>query len=234
MIRKVSVLVYRVRRALHRVGVRGIFREGVHRLGSIPAERRQRRRDRDFDRIHAVETAGIVHLYGLDIASENRELGTRYQATNPAVFRDLVAGLSIDYRDFVFVDFGSGKGRALILASEFPFRKIVGVEFSAELNEIARRNLESFRSGRPHCPEFELVCVDAVQYDIPDEPAVLYFYNPFDERVLRRVLARIRRSLEARWRPAFILTTGETSSAAIEDAGFAPRDRPGVFVWSSS
>jgi SAM-dependent methyltransferase len=230
--RAASVLVYRARRALRRHGVGGVAREGLHRLAAIPAQRRQRHRDRDFDRANAVDTAGIVHLGGLEIVSDNRELGTRYQPTNPDVFRTLVEALPIDHREFAFVDYGSGKGRALMLAAEFPFRRIVGVEFSPELTEIARRNLESFGRERRSSTEFELVCVDAVEYDIPDEPAVLYFYNPFAEQVLRRVLERIRASLQARERPAFIVTTGDTSRDAIEEAGFAALDRAGVYVWS--
>jgi SAM-dependent methyltransferase len=229
----VSVLLYRVRRAWRLRGPSGLGRETLHRLLSVRAGRRQRVRDKRFDRIHDVDTAGIVHLHALDIESENVELGVRYQPTNPDLFREIVQRLPIDYRDFVFVDFGSGKGRALMLASEFPFRRVVGVEFSAELNGVARRNLDSFRSERRRCEEAELVCMDAVHYEIPEEPAVLYFYNPFAEPVLRSVLARIRASLEARPRPAYVVTTGETSSAAIQEAGFTRLDHPGLYVWSS-
>jgi SAM-dependent methyltransferase len=229
----VPVFLHRMRRALRRRGVTGVFGEALHRFVAIRSGRRQRLRDRRFDREHGVDTARIVHLRALEIASENRELGVRYQATNPSLFRERMASLPIDYLDYVFVDFGSGKGRALMLASEFPFRRIVGVEFSAELTEIARRNLHSYRSELRRCENVELVCTDAVEYEIPDEPVVLYFYNPFDEPVLRRVLARIRASLDARPRPAFVVTTGETSGQAIEEAGFRPLEGTGVYAWAA-
>ena len=230
----VPVFLHRMRRALRRRGVTGVLREALQRLAAIRSGRRQRLRDRKFDREHGVDTARIVHLQALEIESDNRELGVRYQATNPDLFRERIADLPIDHSRYVFVDFGSGKGRALMLASEFPFRRIVGVEFSPELTEIARRNLGSYRSERRRCEDVELVCTDAVEYEIPDDPVVLYFYNPFDEPVLRRVLARIRASLEARPRPGFVVTTGETSRQAIEEAGFRALDGPGVYAWAAA
>src|SRR2546430_8863932 len=42
--------------------------------------------------------------------------------------------------DDVFIDFGSGKGRVLFVAAHYPFRKVIGVELSAKLNQIASSN----------------------------------------------------------------------------------------------
>jgi SAM-dependent methyltransferase len=185
-------------------------------------------RAREFDRRHGVDTAGIIHLGGLRITSANRDAGVRYQPTDPADFRDLIAKLPIDYREYIFVDFGSGKGRALLLASALPFKRIIGVEFSAELNEVARRNIARFPADRQRCRTIEIVTIDATEYEIPAEPAVLYFYNPFREPVLRRVLAGVRRSVGEHPRSVFVVLTGNAPLApVIEEAGFAPLGVPG-------
>ena len=73
----------------------------------------------------------------------------------------------------LFIDFGSGKGRALLLASELPFKKIVGIEFSPPLHEIARANWRNYLSATQRCKAVELLCLDVVEYAIPPEPAVM-------------------------------------------------------------
>lgn len=169
---------------------------------------------------YGVDTAGIVRLGGLRIASENRDLGVRYQPSEPAAVRELIDALAIDHSEYVFVDYGSGKGRVLLVASEFPFKRIVGVEFSPELNQIARENLARFPRDRQRCSEIELVTVDAAEYELPAEPAVLYFYNPFAEPVLRRVLTGVQESLGSHPRPVLLLFTGNLPRAELlEDAG---------------
>ena len=232
-------LAQRLRRAFRRYGAAGMARQSFRLLVSWPSRRRYQRMDREFDARHAVDTAGVVRLQKLDIRSDNREHGVRYEATNPAWFRELVSSLPIDHSDFVFVDFGSGKGRALLLASEYPFARIVGVEFAPQLAAVARRNLDGFRSERQRCRDFELVCVDAVDYAIPDEPLVLYFYNPFAEPVLRRVLEGVRRSLESSPRTAYALVTGDAPLGLFTAAGFRPQsgvhsDKRGqrIFAWA--
>lgn len=197
------------------------MRKAAGRLLSTRSRRRDLRREREFDARHAIDTAGVAHLRTLEIQSANRDFGVRYEATNPEWFRDLVGSLPIDYREFLFVDFGAGKGRALALASEFPFRRIVGVEFSPELADVARRNVASFRSERQQCLEFEVVCSDAVEFELPRDPAVLYFYNPFGEPVLSRVLGNIRRSYDDAPRTLYLVVTGDAPLASFTDAGFA-------------
>lgn len=79
------------------------------------------------------------------------------------------------------------------MASNCPFRKIVGVEFAAELHEAAPENIRRYRNPAQQCRNFDLHRQDAVDFPIPRDPVVLYFYNPFNEEVLAKVLAHIRR-----------------------------------------
>jgi SAM-dependent methyltransferase len=100
-------------------------------------------------------------------------------------FDDAIAHLPIDPSQYTFIDLGSGKGRALILAFKNGFRRVVGVEFSAELCAVARRNLAATGVNA------EVVYQSASDYLFPDEPTVIFLYNPFRPAVLVPVLKRL-------------------------------------------
>src|SRR5262249_34619117 len=82
--------------------------------------------------------------------------------------------------------------------------RIIGVEFSAKLNEMARTNIKRYRSRGQKCSSLEIVEGDAAAYEIPNETAVLYFNNPFNEPIMAKVLANIKKSIEDHPRELFI------------------------------
>lgn len=195
-------------------------------MRGLPAARRTAREAQAFDDETGVETAAVVRLEGLSIPSKNAALGNRYQPSEASSVRRTLDSLPLNYEDFVFVDVGSGKGRALLVAAEFPFKQIVGVEFAPELNEVARRNLAAY-SGVRRCTSIEILTSDAADYPIPELPVVLYFYNPFLEPVMRRVMERVSASLAAQPRPAFVvLTKGTPFRTIVEGAGFERVELP--------
>jgi hypothetical protein len=161
--------------------------------------------DRIYDSRYGVDTSTIVDLKDLRGTGENIKPGQRYQASSEAVFRKAIDGLPIRYQDFVFIDFGAGKGKCLLIASTYGFLKIIGVEFSEELVAVARRNLSQYRSPRQKCHNLTIVKCEAAEYELPSQPSVYYFYNPFPALVMRAVSENIRRSLELRSRPVFIV-----------------------------
>ena len=162
-------------------------------------------RGRRFDARNNVRTAGVVDFVDLDMAGVNIEDSNDYEAVDPKLFRKVLRSLGVRYEDFVFVDFGSGMGRAVLLASEFPFRQVVGVEFSPELHAAAEENIRRRAEGARRCRDVKSVCADALHYAIPEGPAVLFFYNPFKERLLAAVLDNIERSLERNPREVFVI-----------------------------
>jgi predicted RNA methylase len=95
----------------------------------------------------------------------------------------------------VFVDYGSGLGRVLVCAAMYPVRKVIGVEFSPQLNEAAWSNIGNARKWMD-CREVEIVAVDAALYPVPDDATLLYFANPFRGSILAAVLEQIEASLE--------------------------------------
>ena len=159
----------------------------------------------DFDLTYNVHTAGTVSLADLKVTGPNWLHGTYYEPTrNVEHFRTLLSSLNIPYEDFIFVDFGSGRGRALLLASEFPFSTVIGIEFAAELHADAVNNIASYR-GVQKCKSIRSVLMDFVDYQIPPVPLVAYLYNPCTEMVLSRVIENLQASLEKSPRPCFVI-----------------------------
>ena len=154
----------------------------------------------------------------LALEHPNQVHAVSYGASDPQDFRSAIAGLPIDYPDFVFVDFGSGKGRAILLASEFPFKRVVGVEFSEELHRIARENINHFSKKGCQCAKVESICMDAVDYPLPDDDLVCYFCNPFDETLMTQMVANIRKSLLRQPREIFILYYNAKESHVFDRA----------------
>jgi SAM-dependent methyltransferase len=238
---KPAVVVEMFRDAVASEGAGAALRRSLAYVADIPRRRRALRGERQWDRLHGVDTAGIVPLQSLAIESENRRHGVRYEATSPAVFRRIVDALSIRHEDFTLVDVGAGKGRVLLLAAEYPFRRVVGVEFSRELVEVATRNLAGFRGGTPACTDVRIVCADATDFPLPPGDLVLFFFNPFAKPVMRVFLERVLASLADAPRRVYIVLRGGTAHAAVvEEAGFrllpdeSREAATDVFVWPLS
>jgi hypothetical protein len=155
-----------------------------------------------------VETAGTLELADLGIDSENVSQGTWYQAISERVFRALMSQIPIDHEHFIFVDVGSGKGRALLLASHYAFLRVVGVEFSEILHKGALVNFSRYRSPHEQRAIPESVCMDAAVYPWPELPTLAFLYSPFKPALMRAVLDNLLNSLALQPRPFLILFYG--------------------------
>ncbi len=169
---------------------------------SMPERRRQRYGDMEYDWENRVNTtSGTVDW-------RTRLLGvfhSPYQPTEPTLFREMMASLPIAFDRFTFIDLGSGKGRTLLMASEYPFRKIVGVELMAELHRAAEENIRAYHSATKRCAQIHSICGDATDFPFPAEPLVLYLFNPLPELGLRRVIVNLDASLNAHPRALYVL-----------------------------
>src|ERR1700691_4568599 len=108
---------------------------------STPERLRQRYGDTEYDWEHRVNTTSAA------VGWRDRLLGvfhSPYQPTEPGLFHEMIDAMCehnhIDLSEFVFVDLGSGKGRTLLMASDYPFQRIVGVELLPALHETAKGN----------------------------------------------------------------------------------------------
>ena len=202
-----------LRRSLRDRGVRGTVRRAL-------AEPFYRYDDWRFDVRFGVQTSGVVEAGDLDYGEDDRRHGSNYQPVRLGGFAEFMRALPIRHEEFTFIDFGCGKGRALLMASEFPFRRIVGVELSPALCRIAARNVQTYSSPSQKCTRLEISCENAMAYPLPDDPAVLYFFNPFDESVMRSVLANICFSWSAHPRPLFVVLYNPVLDPLLEQSDF--------------
>ena len=215
MPRILRTVIPRIRKSIEERGLVVSLCRGVLLPVHLVREYRQTRRAQvpeepsSFDLDFGVETdagpGGWTYLSDLEIPSDNWIRGNNYAPIEPERFRALLAGLSIRFEEYVFVDFGSGKGRALLLASEFPFKKVVGIEFSPELHAAAQRNIAKYQPATRKCAQVESVCMDFLEFPLPAEPLVLFLFDPCDERVLARMLTRIAQSLRKNPRETYLV-----------------------------
>jgi len=169
---------------------------------STPEQRRRRYGDLEFDWDHHVDTTSAT------VGWRDRLLGvfhSPYQPTEPALFHEMLQALGADVRGFTFIDLGSGKGRTLLMAAEYPFRGIVGVELLPALHEAACENAHKYASERQRCFVLDARCGDAKQFEFPDEPLVLYLFNPLPESGLAQVVRNLETSLREHPRKVFVL-----------------------------
>jgi SAM-dependent methyltransferase len=208
-------------------GFLGTLRAGA-RIVAHPIRKREAFRifeERRFDRKHGVDTAGTLHPRELDITPEEAVTSHRYEGVRPGEIREVISCLGITHQEFTFVDIGCGKGRALLIASDFPFKRIIGVELSTELTQVARGNVRRYHSRRQQCTDLQVVCTDATKYTLPPGPVVLYLYNPFEAPVMEAFLANVRRALDDEPRQVIAVYLNPTCDAVFANAPFLSNTR---------
>jgi len=152
------------------------------------------------ERKFGVSTRGLIQARELGV--ENAD-AVGYSALEYEYLLWALPAIPFPAEEVVFVDYGAGKGRALAAAAARPFRKVIGVEISGELVEIARRNLA--RLKRRRAGQVEIYHADATAFAVPDDANVFFFFNPFGGATLARVVERIRESWRAHPRELFVI-----------------------------
>lgn len=162
-----------------------------------------------FDRKYGTNTSGRILLKDLTIKGKNVEAGTWYGPMSPKLFRQIMSHLKINYGEFQFVDFGSGKGRVLLMASSYGFNKIIGVEFAQELHRITNNNICVYELYTKKSNKIENIFEDATNYIIPNCPLVIFFNSPFTGKVMEQVLKNISTSFITNPRKIFLIFYGQ-------------------------
>jgi len=125
------------------------------------------------------------------------EKSVRYEATPVNFFHSVVSKLALDYPATVFIDFGSGKGRTLLLACRYPFHSIIGIEISPALCEIANDNINRYLAGHKTSSEIAILCkgIEEFEYDGLSIPAhlLVYIFNPCTGLVLAPAVEKLSR-----------------------------------------
>jgi SAM-dependent methyltransferase len=195
------------------VGLSNLARRGL-RGSPLRVLRRWRewREETALDRRFGTETSGWVQLDELNFESDNKAFGVIYMATPARLFFKSMEYLPNDLGDYTFVDFGCGKGWAMLNAAEYGFKNIIGVEFSPQLADIAKGNIEIYGTKTGN-RQVSVTQSDAALFDIPAGNCVLYFFNPFSIEVSSVVFQNVMRSWAENPRPIFIIWCYVTEAA---------------------
>jgi hypothetical protein len=168
-------------------------------------------------------TKNPLPLAGLTIRGNNREHGHDYRPTPCALFEWTVGAIDYDLSRLTFIDYGAGKGRVLLLASQHPFHAVGGIEFAEELHDDAMMNIMQFPRSRMKCRNVECVLDDASQIGTPGGEAVHYFFNPFSREVFAEVLHNIVVSYRQRPRRLYLILVDPVATDLIDHSGVFQR-----------
>jgi SAM-dependent methyltransferase len=179
--------------------------------------RRQAHLNVDFDHAHGIETAMEVPLQVAGVPSDDVARGNGiYRPLTEQLFRAAMASINIEAERFTFVDIGSGKGKVLFMAADLPFRRVLGIEYARALHEVAVRNIASYHSAGRQCSVIESVHADALQYEFPDGPLVLFIFNALPREVMRELLLRLDNGIAAEaQRPLLLIYTNLRAVAEV-------------------
>lgn len=166
---------------LHRISQRGIIKKKLYKYWQLTLDRV---RGTDFERIESVKK--------LRLRPDSSE---QYEASKPFELEKVFRGLDLP-KDCVAIDFGAGKGKIVWFLSKLPgIKKVIGVELSPDLVQIAQENLEKVKAK-----DYELINLDVCNLtdEIIGGATLFYFYNPFPRKIFEKVFWAIEDSLRKR------------------------------------
>jgi Methyltransferase domain len=161
--------------------------------------------DRRFDSELGLDTGGIIWPKHLDGVGLNWEHGTRYEGVFPEIFRAALDAVKVTPSDFVFLDIGAGKGRAMVMAHDIGFGRIIGIEYSPALVETCKENFHKIAAAGRDYSNVEIHCADACEFQLPTDPLLIFLFNPFGAAVMSQFCSRIVESLAAHPRAVRII-----------------------------
>ena len=156
-----------------------------------------------FDQRYGVDTGGLIGGGELQTGHRNDVFNTAYYGMAPSRFQRVMEYWIADdthgpLENYSFVDLGCGKGRAVMMASEFGFREVVGVELHPGLAGIAEANVAAWTAAGRAISRLRILRQDATEFALPDGACLLYLFNPFAAPVMQRVVERIEVDFRAR------------------------------------
>jgi len=195
-------------------------RDQVRRNGITPTAKKafSTLYDGFYDWTHGTETRKPAWSEDLVTRSRNKIHANRYQPSKARPFTRLLAELNLP-RTAVFVDLGAGKGRVLLLAASYGFRRVIGVELCSNLSAQAVQNIGIFRKTRVDLPEIDVVNSDVVEYPLPDGDLAFYLNNSFGVPVLKEFLEKLRSAQKSQARRFWMIYSPPVHHSTIQEAG---------------
>ena len=180
---------------------------------------------RIFDYKYNVKTHKDLNLNDLKFDSINKKEAGDYETLAIFSIKKILNNIEIDKKD-IFVEVGCGKGRVLLIASQYKFNKIIGIEFSPELVDIARSNVSICKDYNSfNIDIIKIVEGDVLDYKYNNNETVFYLFNPFTNNILDKLCEDIVRSFNSNPRRILILYVNPKFHNIIVANGFNKIDK---------
>lgn len=166
-----------------------------------------------------LNTIELDRLKNITVKSKNINHASIYQACNFYVLEkgfDYLCGINANNN---ITDFGCGKGRVLVVAAYYGFKNITGIDFAKALCVAAEKNIAKSKNLFPSA-NINVLHEDVVDYKIRKEETVFFFFNPFDEFIMLRVVKNILASLKENPRKIFVMYANPVHKEIFLSAGF--------------
>jgi SAM-dependent methyltransferase len=158
--------------------------------------RRSIRAHEEFDSKYGLDTQTPIPIRNLETSAPGAQYAIQYEGTAIPLVHRILRQLRTDLSRFTFIDLGSGKGRVLLIAAQYPFQSVVGVEFSETLHAIAQSNISKFVGQAVTKTRPTSYNMDAGEFDFSQfGNKVAFCYNPFTANLALRVLNNLQFSL---------------------------------------
>jgi SAM-dependent methyltransferase len=207
-------------------------------------------RTHPFDRHHGIDTSGFApasECASVDVPAAQINF---YGGSQPSIVRAVLATLP-EPEHYAFVDIGCGKGRPMVVASEFRFQRLIGVELAPQLAQVARTNAATIAARHPDRTPIEILVGDATMVAPPADRVVYYLYNPFSRPLLKALVENVERQLQGRLQHAFFVCynpvhgdvldeslhfarwSANTIRYADDELGYGPDIEDTAVIWQS-
>ena len=168
---------------------------------------------------HLIQTTGIHKLNRISVVGDNKKNASIYQGANYYLLDKAFDFLLEEKATGTIVDFGSGKGRIMVVAAFYGYKNIKGIEFAGALNACAKKNIAGIQWKYPDT-NFSILTENAVNYEVDKEDTIFFFFNPFDEKVVLEVVKNIMKSLKNYPRKVYVVYLNPLHQEIFESAGF--------------
>lgn len=172
-----------------------------------------------YEKQLGINTHSIVNLNNLTLAGEDSDQNHHYQGASYFILFSIFNELPKETQRFPLIDYGCGKGRALFVAEQCGFTNLIGVDIAKELIEDANANKAIYTKKNTQS-SIDFLFEDATKYQIPNDAQVFYFFNPFGEDIMQRVINNIKESVKLNPRKIYCIYLNPKYKAVFEKNGF--------------
>ncbi len=210
-------MIYFVKKVCKAIKTRGIW-SVVTFLIKRPSYFYDKFLDFQFEKKYQIDTKQIIPLTEYDMTKTALQDANYYEGISVSFYKKMIRHIPLPMNDYTFIDLGSGKGKALILATEDSFKNVIGVEFSPPIHAIAQSNIARYKKISQNSTQISLYCQNAQDFKFPKENIIIFLYNPFSGQLLDEVLTNIEQHIvQNKDRKIFILYRNPKCSEQLKN-----------------